>query len=154
MKYGNLLRSFFVLSTPFYTSFPDVNAEVRQYFIVPSCNKTIESHKMQHISGRFSKNFFILPFILAQVRTKKKEFLEQIDRIVPWGDWIALICPHYYNGERGNKLYDLERMLRIYVIQNLYNLSEYLTSTRFADTQDAITVFKSESAANVSALYR
>ena len=28
---------------------------------------------------------------LAQVRTKKKEFLAQIDRIVPWGEWIALI---------------------------------------------------------------
>ena len=30
---------------------------------------------------------------LAQVRTKKKEFLEQIDRIIPWGEWMALIRP-------------------------------------------------------------
>ena len=28
---------------------------------------------------------------LAQVRTKKKEFLEQINRIIPWGEWIALM---------------------------------------------------------------
>ena len=28
---------------------------------------------------------------LAQVRTKKKEFLEQINRIIPWGEWITLI---------------------------------------------------------------
>ena len=28
---------------------------------------------------------------LAQVRTKKKEFLSQIERIVPWGEWLALI---------------------------------------------------------------
>lgn len=28
---------------------------------------------------------------LAQVRTKKKEFLEQIERIVPWGRWIAML---------------------------------------------------------------
>ncbi|MDD5808349.1 MAG: IS5/IS1182 family transposase, partial [Oscillospiraceae bacterium] len=55
---------------------------------------------------------------LAQVRTKKKEFLAQIERIVPWGEWIALIKPYYYKGERGNKPYDLERMLRIYLIQN------------------------------------
>ncbi len=33
---------------------------------------------------------------LAQVRTKKKEFLAQIDRIIPWGEWIALIQPCYY----------------------------------------------------------
>lgn len=28
---------------------------------------------------------------LANVRTHKKEFLAQIERIVPWGEWIALI---------------------------------------------------------------
>ena len=28
---------------------------------------------------------------LAQVLTKKKEFLEQINRIIPWGEWITLI---------------------------------------------------------------
>ena len=61
---------------------------------------------------------------LSQVRTKKKEFLSQIERIVPWGEWIELIRPHYYKGERGNKPYDLERMLRIYLVQNLYDLSD------------------------------
>ena len=35
---------------------------------------------------------------LAQVQTKKKEFLEQIERIVPWGRWIAMIKPCYYKG--------------------------------------------------------
>ena len=61
---------------------------------------------------------------LAQVRTKKKEFLAKIDRIIPWGEWLALIRPHYYKGERGNKPYDLELMLRIYLLQNLYDLSD------------------------------
>ena len=28
---------------------------------------------------------------LTQVRTKKKEFLSQIERIVPWGEWLAMI---------------------------------------------------------------
>ena len=27
---------------------------------------------------------------LSQVRTKKREFLVEIDRIVPWGEWISL----------------------------------------------------------------
>ena len=40
---------------------------------------------------------------LSQVRTKKKEFLEQIERIVPWGEWLSQIKPCYYKGERGNK---------------------------------------------------
>ncbi|MCD8099748.1 MAG: IS5/IS1182 family transposase, partial [Oscillospiraceae bacterium] len=57
---------------------------------------------------------------LSQVRTKKKKFLEQIERIVPWGEWISMIRPYYYKGERGNKPYDLELMLRLYLLQNLY----------------------------------
>ena len=66
---------------------------------------------------------------LTQVRTKKREFLAEIDRIVPWGEWISLIRPCYYKGERGNKPYDLERMLRIYLVQILYNLSDMATVT-------------------------
>ena len=38
---------------------------------------------------------------LAQVRTKKKEFLAQIERLIPWGEWVSLIQPCYYKGERG-----------------------------------------------------
>ena len=72
---------------------------------------------------------------LANVRTHKKEFLAQIERIVPWGEWIALIKPHYYKGERGNKPYDLERMLRIYLIQNLYDLSDMATVAEVIDSR-------------------
>lgn len=72
---------------------------------------------------------------LAQVRTKKKEFLEAMDRIVPWDEWIALIRPCYYKGERGNKPYDLERMLRIYLLQNLYNLSDMATVSEVIDSR-------------------
>jgi IS5 family transposase len=72
---------------------------------------------------------------LATVRTKKKEFLSQIERIVPWGEWIEEIRPCYYKGERGNKPYDLERMLRIYLIQNLYNLSDMATVAEVIDSR-------------------
>ncbi len=72
---------------------------------------------------------------LGSVRTHKKEFLAQIERIVPWGEWIALIKPHYYKGERGNKPYDLERMLRIYLVQNLYNLSDMATVAEVIDSR-------------------
>lgn len=72
---------------------------------------------------------------LSQVRTKKKEFLSQIERIVPWGEWIELIRPHYYKGERGNKPYDLERMLRIYLVQNLYNLSDMAAVAEVIDSR-------------------
>lgn len=72
---------------------------------------------------------------LAQVRTKKKEFLAEINRIIPWGEWITLIKPHYYKGERGNKPYELELMLRIYMLQNLYDLSDEGTVAEVIDSR-------------------
>ena len=72
---------------------------------------------------------------LAQVRTKKKEFLTQIERIVPWKEWLALIQPCYYKGERGNKPYPLETMLRLYLLQNLYDLSDEATVAEAIDSR-------------------
>ena len=72
---------------------------------------------------------------LSQVRTKKRAFLGEIERIVPWEKWISIIKPYYYKGERGNKPYDLERMLRIYLVQNLYNLSDMATVAEVIDSR-------------------
>lgn len=72
---------------------------------------------------------------LAQVRTKKKEFLAQIERIIPWREWHSLIQPCYYKGERGNQPYRLELMMRLYVLQNLYNLSDMATVTEAIDSR-------------------
>ena len=36
-------------------------------------------------------------------RTNKKEFLEKMDRIIPWATMISIVQPFYYKGERGNK---------------------------------------------------
>ena len=72
---------------------------------------------------------------LSQTRTKKKEFLEQMERLIPWGEWVAEIKPHYYKGECGNKPYDLELMLRIYVLQNLYSLSDEGTVAEVIDSR-------------------
>ena len=72
---------------------------------------------------------------LAQVRTKKKEFLTQIERIVPWKEWLCLIQPCYYKGERGNKPYPLETMLRLYLLQNLYDLSDEATVAEVIDSR-------------------
>lgn len=72
---------------------------------------------------------------LAEVRTNKKEFLEKIERIIPWKRWVAIIKPHYYKGERGNKPYDLELMFRLYVLQNLYSLSDAMTIAEVYDSR-------------------
>lgn len=65
---------------------------------------------------------------------KEKEFLTQIERIVPWKEWLCLIQPCYYKGERGNKPYPLETMLRLYLLQNLYDLSDEATVAEVVDS--------------------
>ncbi len=72
---------------------------------------------------------------LANVWMKKKEFLAQMDRIIPWDEWKALIQPYYYKGERGNKPYELELMLRLFILQNLYNLSDEGTVAEVIDSR-------------------
>jgi IS5 family transposase len=72
---------------------------------------------------------------LAQAKTRKKEFLEEIERIIPWNEWIKIIKPHYYKGECGNKPYDLELMLRLHLVQNLYDLSDMGTAEQAIDSR-------------------
>ena len=57
-------------------------------------------------------------------RTNKREFLEKMDSIIPWVEIIKIVEPYYYKGERGNRPYPLELMLRIFILQNLYDLAD------------------------------
>ena len=68
-------------------------------------------------------------------RTNKKEFLEKMDRIIPWAVIIALVQPFYYKGERGNKPYPLELMLRIFILQNLYDLADMKVMNEVLDSR-------------------
>ena len=72
---------------------------------------------------------------LKEVKTHKREFLKQIDRIMPWGELEELVKPHYYAGVRGNKPYDLELMIRIHLLQNLYTLSDEGTRNEVVDSR-------------------
>ncbi len=72
---------------------------------------------------------------MKEAKTHKKEFLEQIDRIVPWKELIQLAEPCYYKGEHGNKPFDLELMIRIHVLQNLYDLSDMGTRNEVIDSR-------------------
>ena len=72
---------------------------------------------------------------LAQAKTRKEEFLEQMERIIPWSEWIGIIKPHYYKGERGNKPYELETMLRIHLLQELYDLADMAVMNEVIDSR-------------------
>ena len=79
--------------------------------------------------------FSLISDELAQAKTSKKEFLERIERIIPFDEWIEIIRPCYYKGEHGNKPYDLELMLRIYLLQNIYDLSDMKVMNEVIDSR-------------------
>ena len=58
-----------------------------------------------------------------------------MDQLIPWGEWVAMIKPCYYKGECGNKPYDLELMLRIYVLQMLYNVADMAVAAEVIDSR-------------------
>lgn len=57
-------------------------------------------------------------------KTKREEFLEIMEEIIPWDEWVAHVEPHYFNGKRGRPPMGIERMLRMYLLQIWFNLSD------------------------------
>jgi transposase, IS5 family len=59
-------------------------------------------------------------------KTRREQFLSEMERVVPWARLCALIEPHYPKGSRagGRPPLPLERMFRIYCLQQWYNLSD------------------------------
>jgi len=55
---------------------------------------------------------------------KREAFLKQMDAVVPWTDWVKLIEPHYYNKSRGRRPVPIETMLRMYLLQVWFHLSD------------------------------
>lgn len=47
-----------------------------------------------------------------------------MDATIPWAAWVGLIEPFYYSGRRGRKPKPLETMLRMYLLQVWFSLSD------------------------------
>ena len=59
--------------------------------------------------------------------SRRERFLQAMDATIPWQRWVALIEPHYYAdrpGKRGRKAVPLETMLRMYLLQAWFSLSD------------------------------
>jgi IS5 family transposase len=56
--------------------------------------------------------------------TRRERFLGEMNAVVPWPRLTALIEPHYPKGGSGRPPMPLERMLRIYFMQQWFNLSD------------------------------
>jgi len=61
---------------------------------------------------------------LSTKRTRKREFLDEMQRVVPWAKLIALIEPHYPKGRTGRPPMGIATMLRIHFLQQWFGLSD------------------------------
>ena len=48
-------------------------------------------------------------------KTRKEEFLDVMEEIIPWDEWVAIIKPYYPSGKRGRPTKGIEKMLRMYL---------------------------------------
>ena len=80
-----------------------------------------------------------LSFIDAEYESRKRipkreQFLNQMDDIIPWSDWCALIAPYYPKAGNGRPPRDLEQVLRMYLLQVWFNLSDEATEDAIYDS--------------------
>ena len=57
-------------------------------------------------------------------KTRRGQFLDEMEQVVPWSKLCALIEPHYPKAGNGRPPVGVERMLRIYFLQQWFNLSD------------------------------
>jgi len=56
--------------------------------------------------------------------TRRERFLAEMDAVIPWARLLALIEPHYPKAGNGRQPLGLGKMLRIYFLQQWFNLSD------------------------------
>jgi len=56
--------------------------------------------------------------------TRRERFLAEMDAVIPWSRLLGLIEPHYPKAGHGTQPKPMEQMLRIYFMQNWFNLSD------------------------------
>ena len=61
---------------------------------------------------------------LSTKRTRKREFLKEMNRVVPWSALVALIEPHAPRARTGRPPFAIETMLRVHFLQQWFRLSD------------------------------
>jgi transposase, IS5 family len=67
--------------------------------------------------------------------TRREKFLGRMEEMIPWAQLLAVIEPYYPKGERGRPPIGLERMLRVYFLQQWYGLADEAIEDAIYDSQ-------------------
>ena len=61
---------------------------------------------------------------LSTKRTRKREFLDEMERVVPWAALVQVVEPYYPKARTGRPPFGIETMLRIHYLQQWFALSD------------------------------
>ncbi len=80
--------------------------------------------------------FSELEYAAKKKQTRRDRFLADIEAVTPWSSLLAVIEPFYPKGDgRGRPPIGVERMLRMYVAQNCFGLSDEGIEDAIYDSQ-------------------
>jgi IS5 family transposase len=86
------------------------------------------------------RSFAQTEFLAKKKMTRREKFLQEMERVVPWARLVALVEPHYPSGRRGRPPIGIERMLRVYFLQQWYGLADEALEDAIYDSQ-ALRIF-------------
>lgn len=69
-------------------------------------------------------SFASLAYENKKKKTRREKFLEEMNQVIPWSELVEVIRRHYPRAGNGRQPMPLERMLRIYFMQQWYSLSD------------------------------
>ena len=81
------------------------------------------------------KTFASLAWSMKGKVTRRERFLAEMNAVIPWAPLIALIEPHYPKGGSGGQPKGLEKMLRIYFLQQWFDLSDPAAEDAIYDSE-------------------
>ena len=74
-------------------------------------------------------------FAAKRKTTRRETFLARLDEVIPWAKLLAVLEPFYPKGQRGRPPIGLERMLRVYFLQQWYDLADEALEDALYDSQ-------------------
>jgi IS5 family transposase len=61
---------------------------------------------------------------LSTKKTRKREFLEEMELVIPWSALVQIMQPHAPKAKTGRPPFAVETMLRIHYLQQWFGLSD------------------------------
>ena len=71
-----------------------------------------------------SVSFASLAYENKKKKTRREQFLEEMNQVIPWEELLQVIKEYYPKAGNGRQPMPLERMLRIYFMQQWYGMSD------------------------------